>query len=255
MIKLEHYTLSIKGRRKNNQDSYLFKKYSQQMSFFAVADGMGGVAGGEIASILAIKTADDYLISLSTGKNNSLEPKIIIKNIYNQINKAIKKRIDEEPGLKGMGTTLVSVLLYKGKWIAGNVGDSRLYTFNKNNLYQITEDHSFIQDYINKYGINVDSSIINKYGNVLLKVLNGGKDEPDLYPLDSDGKTLEIGDQFLLCSDGLVLNKIDREIKPMKKILKSIFPLKWKINYLVRWAYKSGSNDNITALAVKITGV
>ncbi len=254
MIKIKHFSLSIKGRRKYNQDSFIIKKYTPDIYFFAIADGMGSVFGGEQASQLAIKTADSYIKNICNVENTLIEPKQILQNIYNNINSAIKLSIEEEPRLRGMGTTFVSVLIWHGKWVAGNIGDSRLFTV-KSDLKQITEDHTFLQDYMNKYGKKVEESIINKYGNVLLKVLNGVEDVPDLYPVDSDATQLKIGDEFLLCSDGLILDKTDSQNKTITKYMKKVYPLNWKVKQLVSKIYRSGSEDNITALSVKITGV
>ncbi len=254
MVKLKHYASSIQGRRDYNQDRYLFKQYTPGTYFFAVADGMGGMNGGEVASSLTLETADKYLTKLTEEGEHWTNLKGILKNLYSLCHKALELRVEEEPELKGMGTTLVCILVSNGNWAAGNLGDSRLYKYSNNVLNQISIDHTYVQDHINKHGDNLNPALMKRYGNVLVKAMDGKGDEPDIFPSDFESWELSKGDQFMLCSDGLILDKMDLETSFFSKTLKNILNLKWKVTKLIDWAYSNGSTDNITALIVKVTG-
>ena len=128
----------IGRKRKTNQDSICLSPENQ---FYAVADGMGGHNGGDIASQLSVRIMPDYV------KNNShSEPKEMMNQLILEINQSILDRANREPELQGMGTTVSAICFRQSNLFIANVGDSRVYLVNKRKLYQLTRDHSFVQE-------------------------------------------------------------------------------------------------------------
>ena len=241
--------LTFVGRRSKNQDSILLEKINDDTFLFAVADGMGGHIGGEIASAIAVSTL------LKTVKNkietcNDL--KLILKEAYEASDKKIASKAITNPELKGMGTTMVSVLIHKDKFIWANIGDSRLYFLKNNILTQISEDHSYINEFEKKNGKPASVDIVDKYGHFLTKCIDGNKSSPDLYPLDKDYNKLEDNTCFMLCSDGLINDRVNTNLTLFQNYLLGDKSLEDSAKNLIGQAYVHGSNDNISIIIVDV---
>ncbi|MEG8948018.1 PP2C family protein-serine/threonine phosphatase [Rosettibacter firmus] len=247
MYKVDIALKSIKGKRANNQDYCIAKKLSKGVYFFAVADGMGGTVGGKIASKLVIENAIQVLNEELYNNPTLKDLKLVLERIFLTSQKAIAKKINTTPSLMGMGTTLTCILIYGNKFVWGNIGDSRIYLFRENNFSQITVDHTFVNNNKN------DPALFNTqlYKNFLQRALDGGNDQPDIFPLNEDYEILEDGDIFLLCSDGLVINK-SLNTTQIKEQLENAPTLKKACNYLVKYALDNNSNDNISVILVGI---
>src|SRR6478735_3487648 len=109
----------IGRKRKTNQDSICL---DHSHYFYAVADGMGGHNGGDIASQLSVKVMPEFLL-----KNTSMEPMVLMKNMIQEVNRSILQKAEENPDLHGMGTTLSAIQFAGPTLVIGNVGDSRVY--------------------------------------------------------------------------------------------------------------------------------
>lgn len=248
-----YYKLSVTGKRDVNQDECIVLELGKESIFMAVADGMGGAANGYIASNIAINIACDILENnFKDGKNIKNDVlKNILKSIYLKIQEVIKNQVNINSNLDGMGTTLTCLLIHKGKYVWGNIGDSRIYKYKNKNLIKLTEDHSYINDFEKESDNPAPSEMKNSYGHLLTKCLDGGEDEPDIFPLDKDYEELEINDFFLLCSDGLILDNENGKDKYLSKIFKSAFKskkLEKATKQLVDKSFKEGSTDNITLI-------
>lgn len=248
MSEFRYHTLSITGRRETNQDCVIAKEVGKKAYFLAVADGMGGVAGGQVASNLILQTAEKVLTEQFTSPLKPEKLKETLEIIFLEAQMAIKKRIKEEPELTGMGTTLTCVLIIGNKYAWGNLGDSRIYSISNGKLNLITKDHTYIQDYIDKNGNTLSADILNKYSNYLLKTIDGGTDVADIYPFDADYLALKNGELFLLCSDGLILNKSDFKSEFIKDYILESKNLEIGTKNLVDYVFKMGSNDNISVV-------
>lgn len=181
-------------RRKSNQDSILIDK---DIGLFVVADGMGGHSGGEVASAIAVERAQALTAEFINTPN--LDCSELIKKIFIAANEAIYKKAEEQPSLKGMGTTMVLGISKDSSMYIGNVGDSRAYLFSKESLWKITEDHSLINEQLRAGMIN-ESDIENLSGkNVITRSVGFEK------TLKADVFVREIrpNENFLFCSDGL----------------------------------------------------
>src|SRR4051812_28704448 len=139
-----HCMTDVGLRRENNQDSFLI---DESLGLFLVADGMGGHSGGEVASALAVQTIRDVVLK-SAKDNRRILPRQLLSDAYREASHRIydHARTEGNKKLQGMGTTLVCAYFNRGTLYLGNVGDSRAYLFKKPNLWQVTEDHSLMNE-------------------------------------------------------------------------------------------------------------
>ena len=202
------YGLSHVGGRQNNQDSILV---NENLHLYAVADGMGGHNGGEVASALAIEKLDAFLGEAI--KQDSFSPDPYLIEAFQEANTQVfTKSQEDEKRFSGMGTTLVVCMLWNNKAFFGNVGDSRAYLFREPYLWRITEDHSVVNNQLKKGLIDEEQSPFLMHANVITRSIGFFNDiQVDLFQRD-----ILPGDLFLLCSDGL--NDIsDQEICELAK--------------------------------------
>jgi len=245
-----HFTAqSIKGRREYNQDNFIAKQLTSDVYLFAVADGMGGTFGGEKASEIAIDELEkcinqnlDIIYDESDGLTQALEKAVT------SIQYRLEEHIADDDKYNGMGTTLTALLCCENHYAFCNIGDSRIYQFKKNHLKQLTDDHSYVQELIKRGDTDFPPEFLKKHENVITRVLNGGSDEADYFP------NTELVDHtvFMLCSDGLILEK-NKESYYLKDILNNReVNLDHTCNKLIEHAYENGSTDNITCILVLV---
>lgn len=238
-------------KRKQNEDSLLI---NEDLNLYIIADGMGGHSGGEFASRMAVQTIEETLRSITSdpeatvisGVNTNearLEDKI---NYAIQIaSKKIYERALYDTSLKGMGTTTVAAFFQDGKAYIAHVGDSRAYMFRDKEMTQITIDHSLVNEQVKAGLISKQDARGHKLKNVITRSV-GYQEEVQI-----DVKTFDVqlGDKFLLCTDGLSNMVDDAEIK--KTVLN--LPLKEACRKLVDCANEKGGDDNITILMLVVT--
>lgn len=235
-MKFAAWVLSDKGRRReSNQDSVLM---NPELGLFVVADGMGGHSGGEVASSLAVSSAESVFKDAS---NKDLQPRELIAKAYEIASHQIyDKAAKENPELAGMGTTMVMCYIKKNRLYVGNVGDSRCYLFKKPNLWQVTEDHSLINEQI-RAGVLTEQQATQLIGrNVITRSVGYERDvDPDIFE-----RELFSGETYLLCSDGLSSLVQDNRIS---EILDANEP-ELALKACVDEALKNGGDDNISVL-------
>jgi serine/threonine protein phosphatase PrpC len=193
MEKLEVSYRSDKGRQRDtNEDSVLARELDQAY-LLAVADGVGGHAAGEVASKLALIELEEFLKANQPWESAT----DVLRRAVQKANKEIYLLAQENAAYGGMGTTLVVALVFAGKALIANVGDSRAYLVGTG-IRQITRDHSLVQELVEKKIIGQADVWHHPQKNIVTKVL-GLKDEayPDLFDIQL------AGDVLLLCSDGL----------------------------------------------------
>ena len=234
----------IGRKRKSNQDSYFL---SLENKLFVVADGMGGHNGGDIASQMAVKTLPEFLV-----KNTSMEPSPLLSTSIKESNRAIKNFGETHPELVGMGTTIVSFYFRGQNIYIGNVGDSRAYLVNSKKIFQLTRDHSLVQEKLN-YGVyNREQAALDPQKNVLVRTV-GFEDDVDV-----DVFTYKVvkNDIFLCCSDGLhgkvsdedILYIINQHIPDPASATQASCDL--VVKNLIAQANENGGQDNITAILI-----
>jgi protein phosphatase len=210
---------------------------------------MGGVAGGQIASQTVLTTAEEYLNERFQYHTTAGDLKDILEEMYERAQAAIRKITDDDPSLEGMGTTLTCVLGYDDHFVVGNLGDSRVYYLSDGSMEQVTEDHSYLQEFKNKAGNdNLDPQFVAQYGHIINKTLDGSGDDPDFFPLDEETYELSESDGFLLCSDGLIVDKLQDQEQLFKSYMLGTPDLQTAAESLVSLAYYSGSTDNISVV-------
>lgn len=232
------YCLTDKGaRRDSNQDSYII---NEDLGLYVVADGMGGHSGGEVASALAVKTAQDVALAHSS---KDISPRELLQKIYEEASKSIfDKAANENPELSGMGTTMVSCLVRGQRIYIGNVGDSRCYLFASQHLWQITEDHSLINEQI-RAGVLSEEQAHHFVGrNVITRSVGYER----AVHADIIEREFQPGELYLLCSDGLSSLVDDNDICEMLKKT----PVEQIPQVCVQQAIANGGDDNVTVMVV-----
>lgn len=234
----------IGRKRKTNQDSFYV---GLEKKLFVVADGMGGHNGGDIASQMAVKVLPEYLY-----QNLTMEPSLLLTGSIKESNRTIKNYGETHPELVGMGTTIVSFFFRGQNIYIGNVGDSRAYLINSKKIYQLTRDHSLVQEKLN-YGVYTrEQAALDPQKNVLVRTV-GFEDDVDV---DVFVYKVIKNDIFLCCSDGLHGKVSDEDIlflinkfipDPSKADQDSADNV---IKALIDQANENGGQDNITAILV-----
>ena len=221
--------------RSENQDSALADE-----TLFVVADGMGGHAGGSVASTIVVDYFRDNVDPLGVGE--------VIEGTH-RANAAIIAAVGDNPDLKGMGTTLCVLALVEGegddRLVITNVGDSRVYHFKDGELEQVTEDHSLVETLRREGRLSDAEAAVHPQRNVLTRAL--GIDEKVL--VDDWAMLPFEGDRYLLCSDGLFNEVSDNEIAG---VLRRLADPQEVADELVRLANEGGGRDNITVVVVDV---
>lgn len=239
-MKISSWFLTDKGRRReSNQDSC---RVNDDLGLYIVADGMGGHSGGEIASQMAVQIAEDVA---SHAHFEKLHPREALGRMYFEASQKIyDKAANENRELMGMGTTMVAALLRGKNLYIGNVGDSRCYLYQKSFLWQLTEDHSMINEQLRAGLITEDQSKKMSGKNVITRSVGY---EREVVP-DIIEKKLEPGEIYLLCSDGLTGMVSHDEIQ---HILSTEKP-EDMARCCVEKALENGGDDNVTVMILQV---
>ena len=233
------YTQTHTGKkRKNNQDFILSNK---TLNLYAVADGMGGHKGGEIASQTAVQVLESYMLKAFQGDNFFPEESLV--EAFKEANIQVYQKAQENQlELSGMGTTLVACMLWEQKAFFANVGDSRAYFFNGSYLWRVTEDHSVLNEQLKKGLIEESQARLIKDSNVITRSIGF---LPEI-SVDFFEKDLIKKDLFLLCSDGLTSLVSESRICDLIKET----PLEELCDKCVQAALDEGGIDNISVIVV-----
>lgn len=237
-MRFQSWCLTDKGKkRESNQDSFLI---DDRLGVFIVADGVGGHTGGEVASALAVETVREVIAHPKAGQ---FKPKEILYQAYEEASHRIFDRAAQEVRLNGMGTTMVTGYYRDTKLYVANVGDSRCYLYRKPYIWQMTEDHSLINEQI-RLGMMSEEQARKQLGkNVITRSVGF---ERDVFP-DILEREVSAGDTFLFCSDGLSGMVTDAD---MAKIMNNTAPEKLT-QAMVDKALDHGGDDNVTVLIVQ----
>jgi len=227
-------------KRKNNEDAYLVRP---DLGFFAVADGVGGAASGEIASRIFVDTTQEMIDRKGPCPEDEISA--LLQNVFRQANERILTDAATYPEHRGMACTAELITFSANGYILGHVGDSRTYLFRKGELRQITKDHSLVQDQVDKGLITPEEAKKHSLRNVLLRALGAEQ----ALALDLVRGKILPDDIFLLCSDGLT-NMVEHVI--MREVLGSPGGLADKVDRLIESAKTAGGSDNITVVLCQV---
>jgi serine/threonine protein phosphatase PrpC len=230
-------SLTDTGRkRRHNEDAYV-----SEPPLFAVADGMGGAAAGELASGLAAAALKDSQEPGGGGEER-------VDELIQQANRRVYERQSQDAAASGMGTTMTVALVEDGRVAFGHVGDSRAYLIRGGALEQLTEDHSLVAELVRSGKLSPEEAEGHPQRSVITRALGT---DPDV---DVDTFSIETkpGDLFLICSDGLTSMVDDETI--LAEVARNRDDLKSATKALVRAANKGGGEDNITVVFFEIGG-
>jgi len=227
--------------RKTNQDAFdRFDDDDRGEILLVVADGMGGHRGGEVASRMAVGTLGNLF------REGDGDPAARLAAAIERANFEIHKLAKKDRTLKGMGTTVVALLLCKdGPSFVVHVGDSRLYRLRAGELETLTEDHSVVTLLLQRGDITPEEAVNHPKQNQLMRAVGIWDEvEPDIASLD-----IHSGDSFILCSDGLYGMLPDSELKALAgRALDPHAVAAWMIDA----ANQAGGKDNVTAMIAQI---
>ncbi len=238
-------------KRGHNEDNYLI---NEELNLFVVADGMGGHAGGEYASAIAVNTVEEIVTSMELEGVEITDVTDPVEITRQKLTHAIRlagrriyEKAKEQPEYHGMGTTAVVLLVDSGNAYVAHVGDSRLYMLRDGAVEQVTEDHSLIAEKIRHGLITPEEAKNHRMRNVITRSLGYQED----VEVDIQVRAVRRGDQYLLCSDGLSGHVAGEEAL---EVMQRMSPCDAS-RHMIRLACDRGGEDNITTVIARIEEV
>ena len=222
-------------RFKNDDSAYVGRYLA------VVADGMGGHAGGNVASASTVLD----LVHLDSDEHED-EPLTVLADEIQAANSLLSELVTTSPQLSGMGTTVTALLLHGRRLALAHIGDSRAYRLKDGQFSQISIDHTFVQRLIDEGRLQPEEAEVHPHKNVLMRVLGDVDASPEL-----DLATFEVepGERWLLCSDGLTAVLRDSDIEG---VLRGTKDLQECVDTLVELTLAGGSPDNVTVAVIEI---
>ncbi|HVO30623.1 MAG TPA: Stp1/IreP family PP2C-type Ser/Thr phosphatase [bacterium] len=239
-------------KRQNNEDNFLI---NDEINLYVVADGMGGHVGGEFASQIAVTTIEEVIQNVEVDPEatrpdwQALGSSVAIsgeklKYAIRLAGKRIFDRTNDEPELRGMGTTTVAMLFDHNRVFVAHVGDSRAYRIRAGAVNQVTEDHSLVNEQIRLGLITKDAARTHKLKNIITRSVGYQED----VEIDTLVQPVEKGDRFLLCTDGLSNLVEEHEILEVVAANSG----EQAAQKLIDLANSRGGDDNITLIIAQV---
>lgn len=239
MVNLEAAGLTDVGQvRTSNEDAF---GYCVEEGVFALCDGMGGAAAGEVASRIAVDTLINQLCAADSHENR----RKVLEEAIASANQIVHARAEREAALRGMGTTLVAVAIGGDRALVGHVGDSRCYLYRRGELSRLTHDHSLVDEQVRLGQLTQDEADHSPLRNVITRAIG----TQTSVSADIAELALEPDDILLLCSDGLTKELSDDRIEAM---LADDGDLDGLCGRLIDAAKAAGGHDNVTAVLAKV---
>ena len=239
--------------RSHNEDSVA---QDAACGLVVLADGMGGYNAGEVASGIAVSVVMTEIcqhlqnaspVDRDDATGDELGALLLRDNIR-KANASIFQAAQSQPQYAGMGTTIVSGLFYDNRVAVGHVGDSRMYRLRGETLETVTRDHSLLQEQIDGGMISIEDARLSKNKNLVTRAVGiDAEVEPEIHVHD-----VQVGDIYLLCSDGLNDMVEDEDIQATLYAMQSNLPL--ATEQLIQMANDNGGRDNVSVMLVKVKG-
>ena len=253
-MEIKHWAATDVGRKRSqNEDNFLIDK---NLNLFVVADGMGGHALGEVASAIAVHTIRDVVFAerdlltshAEIDSTAQMELCTLLEYAVHHASAQIFRKAQQEPEKRGMGTTVVALLIIGQRGFIAYVGDSRIYLSRNGVIYPLTEDHSLMNELIRSGKVRADEFAVSPYANFKNAMTRavGVYEHVEVDILDFE---ILPGDAFLLCSDGLYDYLDDAEITS-NLALTNIEDIPGRF---IDLANSRGGKDNVTALVVQVS--
>jgi len=230
------YATDVGLVRDHNEDSFFADRAK---GLFIVADGMGGHLGGEVASRMAVEHIADEM----SRCRRSRRLEWLMESIHGAHRKVVAAA-DEDPSLRGMGTTVVAAVFDGSTVGIAHVGDSRCYRFRNGTLKQLTTDHTLLEE-MRHGGQRVSAAMAASSAHVLTRAIGHTRNTKP----ESTCREVLDGDIYLLCSDGLAPEVSDQDIVGVLSIAPT---LKTAATYLIECAAQRGGKDNCTVVLVRV---
>jgi len=251
-MSLEFFSATDTGRaRNNNEDSVAIHEPS---SLVVLADGMGGYNAGEVASGIAVKTTLDMvqngvrheLRSAPDQTTGLMRQSIVLRDAILRANKIIHQTAKSQPHCEGMGTTIVACLFYDNRVSIAHVGDSRVYRLREGRLEQLTQDHSLLQELVERGLYSREEAERSLSRNYVTRALGV---EPTIEVTITE-QAVKPGDLFVLCSDGLPDMVEDDDILLTIRTFQGDLELAGR--QLVQLSNDNGGKDNVSVLMARV---
>ena len=253
--KLQFVTRTDVGQVRDHNEDFITE--NEGMGFAVLADGMGGLNAGEVASSMAVHLLIDALAEYRNGSSlvaaeiNRLDSDLpaesqVLRKLVEKANDSLFHVSQTQPQCQGMGTTVVAAYYHNDKVSVAHIGDSRMYRFRAGVLEQITKDHSFVQELIDKGLLTKEEARASNKKNVVTRALGVAP----VVEVEVHEHEVEEGDVYLMCSDGLHDLVTDHDIE------NSLIELSSNLNelagHLVNLANVSGGKDNISIVLTRV---
>jgi protein phosphatase len=228
--------------RESNQDAYAVGELPGEVAWAVVCDGMGGAAGGNIASALAVKVISDKITSCYNQKMRDSSIFNLLDSAITAANIEVYDMADSQRDLKGMGTTVVCAIVRQDTVYIAHAGDSRAYVAGDSEVKQLTTDHSMVQDLIDRGKITAEEAEHHPNKNIITRAVGVDK----RIKIDFDQFDLEDNQTLILCTDGL------SNYVSTTELLEDIKDGQYYAfaDRLVKRANNNGGGDNITVVAI-----
>jgi PPM family protein phosphatase len=236
MLRFSGAGISDVGRvRPHNEDAAFLGPYVA-----VVADGVGGAAAGEVASATSA-----YVVAATALARFGEDPAEVLVRGVEDAHASVRAGVAADPERSGMATTLTALATDGSRVVLAHVGDSRAYLLRDGDLRQLSHDHTYVQHLVDSGQLDADARAGHPWSNVVLRSLDGGADPT----LDLTELHVQVGDRFLLCSDGLTDLVPDLEIAEALKSLADPYVV---ATVLVHAANSAGGKDNVTCLVLDV---
>lgn len=254
---MTYYTLSDKGLVRTNNEDYTeslgitwcnHEGKEIELTALILADGMGGAAAGEFASSLAVNSIRQNIVNniFAQSPENFLETDRteFLEEYIQSANSAVYEKATANAEMKGMGTTIVTGIVYRNSMALAHVGDSRAYKFANNKMTRITSDHSLVQEFINAGQLSDEEAFDHPQRNIITRALGMNMS----VKVDKKNIPLNYGDIIMFCSDGLCGYARDNEIEEVfvQYYRQENTDLKELARKMIELACKNGGGDNIS---------
>lgn len=241
-LKTSGFGLTDVGRRRDsNEDEF---RLVEELGLFAVADGMGGHAAGEVASRLAMDTVVETIRKAGPATIDALQATELVRRAIDEANRRICESIQDNEDQRGMGTTIAALLRVGDQAIIGHVGDSRVYLLRDGGLQRLTSDHSWVNEQVKLGLLSEEAAQRHPMRNIVTRALGSRND----VLVDVAIEKILPGDLFVVCSDGLNTMLEDDEIRDT--LLENGASPEQACQALVEAANDRGGEDNVTVVVV-----